>query len=625
MQKIKYNYTAIVIVVSIFLGIVSFAVFYDHTKDYLRSICNEELLDYATHNVYSTKSELEKAVQITQASGEAFASLTDMTSMEAMKKLRLVDYCTPFEFMVLCDTKGKGINSLGGMADYSGIWGFQRAVYGESTITTIDLDGDGSLEIVISAPVAAGGKVTGTVHGIYGSFDLAKIINLNSFGGKGYAVVVNSNGDIIIPDASTDKLNRNNENYWSFFRKAEFAADVSCEDMLRDVQEKKSGFAVFSVGEEQRELHYSPLGVNDWYLLQMVNADVALNYTRPMTAMVMLLVVALILVFLAVAFTVNRQMARSRKEREAEAERFQTLAENIPGGVAELLIGEECLVQYANDGFFHMMGYSKEEFQNGWIQGRNFRVLFENDRAELMEKIRGQIGRTNQVYVEYQIRRKDNTTCWVSMTGKVITRGKDVALVQAIMTDVTLQKEKTTAIMEGARKDKMTGLYDKVSVTELITREFQMIQMGSVDALLVLDIDNFKHVNDTYGHQKGDEAIIMIADTIKEVFQAADLKGRIGGDEFMVLMKNVTSIEYAKNRVTIFQDSVRKLELAGETGRLSCSVGGVIIPMRELHDYSEVFAWADANLYQIKNSEKGQARITEYSKAQKNDMGGNAL
>lgn len=613
MQQKRRNYTILIIAAVIVLAIGAFGFFYSHAREYLRSIANTELSDYATHNAYSTKSELEKAVQLTQTAGESFTSIDDLSSEAAFRKLRILAHDTPFEAMILCTLDGHGIDSSGGSIDSSKLPNFKRTTYGESHIATMDIDDDSELEIIVSAPIISDGKVTGTLHGIYQSFDLTKIINVNSFGGEGYAVLVESDGDIIVPDNSSVCLNKDDENYWTFFKRGSFDSSCTYTDLLQNIQDKKSGIAVYSYGNQQREMYYTPVGVKDWYLLQMVTSDVVNNYTTPMTRMVFLLIISLCALFVIISFAVHYQMEQSRKEKAIETERFRTLADNIPGGVAELLVNDGCLVEYANDGFFQLMGYTKEDFMHGWIEGHCLRILQNEDRNSLMERIHKQIQKSNRVSVEYQIKRSDGAVCWISMAGKVIRNRQNESLVQAIITDVTVQKQQTSEIMESAKLDKMTQLYDKVSVTEIITRELQLPQNGSVNALLILDIDNFKQVNDTYGHPLGDVAIIMIAETLKKTFRSTDIKGRIGGDEFIVLLRNVRSMENVTKLLATFQQKIRELELAGKVGALSCSIGGIVIPMIKIYAFDELFKQVDHNLYSAKNSQKGSSNITTYA------------
>ena len=92
--------------------------------------------------------------------------------------------------------------------------------------------------------------------------------------------------------------------------------------------------------------------------------------------------------------------------------------------------------------------------------------------------------------------------------------------------------------------DEMTSLFNKMTVEKLITKALTENDNRS-HALMLIDIDNFKSVNDVYGHTMGDHAISVIAGVISSQFRSTDYVGRVGGDEFCVLMADIPSREIA--------------------------------------------------------------------------------
>ena len=98
-----------------------------------------------------------------------------------------------------------------------------------------------------------------------------------------------------------------------------------------------------------------------------------------------------------------------------------------------------------------------------------------------------------------------------------------------------------------AENDEMTGLLNKTTVQRLCDEVLQH-GCGEEHAMLVVDIDNFKAVNDLYGHQMGDHTICAIADLLSANFERSDFVGRIGGDEFVVLMRNITDHEMVRQK-----------------------------------------------------------------------------
>jgi diguanylate cyclase (GGDEF)-like protein len=129
-------------------------------------------------------------------------------------------------------------------------------------------------------------------------------------------------------------------------------------------------------------------------------------------------------------------------------------------------------------------------------------------------------------------------------------------------------------------------------------------------SLLVMDADHFKLINDTLGHQQGDEALKIISQTTKRCLGPADLVGRVGGEEFGVFLPGAALAEASKV-AKVIRSSIRKTEFPAGTDfrRLSVSVGGV--PFQRIASYDELFSIADQGLYQAKASGRDRIRITE--------------
>ena len=127
-------------------------------------------------------------------------------------------------------------------------------------------------------------------------------------------------------------------------------------------------------------------------------------------------------------------------------------------------------------------------------------------------------------------------------------------------------------------------------------------------AFLVIDADDFKSINDAYGHARGDEALRAIAATIKQEVREKDLVGRIGGEEFAVLLFDVTQAEAATIAERI-RTAIRRLDFTPEGVRhpLSVSIGGTLVAQPAPFD--AIFRQADRHLYLAKHAGRDQVRL----------------
>lgn len=152
--------------------------------------------------------------------------------------------------------------------------------------------------------------------------------------------------------------------------------------------------------------------------------------------------------------------------------------------------------------------------------------------------------------------------------------------------------------------DPMTKLLNKTTMEDIVKQTI-LDNPESNNAILMIDIDNFKKVNDTHGHAFGDEVIMMIARCLKNAFRSSDSVGRMGGDEFMVMLKDV-SCEQAISLANIYQKVIQE-----ESDKLSrpfpitSSVGIAFFPEGG-NTYEEVYHKADMALYEVKQHHKGQ-------------------
>lgn len=161
-----------------------------------------------------------------------------------------------------------------------------------------------------------------------------------------------------------------------------------------------------------------------------------------------------------------------------------------------------------------------------------------------------------------------------------------------------------------AEIDEMTKLLNKATA-EKMAKQILEEYPDENHAILMIDIDNFKNVNDSLGHDVGDHVISVVAGIISMQFGGSDIVGRIGGDEFMVFMKNVEDREEARRKAQNIVDAFCKKENLSIPDCVSVSIGMAFSDESGI-EYEPLFKKADEALYVSK--EKGKSCYTEYSK-----------
>lgn len=214
-----------------------------------------------------------------------------------------------------------------------------------------------------------------------------------------------------------------------------------------------------------------------------------------------------------------------------------------------------------------------------------------------------------QIYFEIRIKNTNLDYRWVSVfiTKESDTLSSDYLL--CLIQDIEERKKNEDKLRLEAEKDPLTQLYNKTTVKSLIEETFEKASSGQ-HALIIIDIDNFKIINDTRGHVVGDQILLAFAAELNKNFRETDILGRAGGDEFIVLLKNVQSVAMVCDKLQRLSSSFKKYGIDhGFPGRLSMSIG-VAMFNKDGKVYEELFKKADAALYEAKRNGKDQYKFS---------------
>lgn len=179
------------------------------------------------------------------------------------------------------------------------------------------------------------------------------------------------------------------------------------------------------------------------------------------------------------------------------------------------------------------------------------------------------------------------------------------ALIIGNIRDKKRGKVKDDGLVQLAETDQLTGLYNKVT-TEKKIKEFIEANPGAQSLFFVLDIDNFKKVNDTLGHAFGDEVLRTIGQRIQMEFRASDIIGRAGGDEFIILLKELKDDEIIVREARKVERFFQGFEVGSYTKyTVTASIGCAVFP-RDAQDFESLYKSADQALYLAKKRGKNQ-------------------
>lgn len=213
-------------------------------------------------------------------------------------------------------------------------------------------------------------------------------------------------------------------------------------------------------------------------------------------------------------------------------------------------------------------------------------------------------GRSSVSY-EYERSLSDGSTRWVHNEAHFLTDVDSGHLcVMLSVKDITADKREEQKLYEAVTLDQMTKVLNRETAMGYI-KQILDYESDKLHVLYMLDIDNFKGINDTFGHQAGDRFLIRLAGELKKAFREDDVVGRIGGDEFFIFLKNVVEIGMIAKKARDILDIVSRAGEGYSQTELSGSIGIALYP-GDGRTVEELYAKADEALYVAKGGGKDQ-------------------
>jgi len=208
---------------------------------------------------------------------------------------------------------------------------------------------------------------------------------------------------------------------------------------------------------------------------------------------------------------------------------------------------------------------------------------------------------------EYRHKKEDGAYVWVRLSAQMLPDpySSDVRA-SFLLRDIDAQKREELTRMDQLRMDTLTGALNRGTFMEAANAVFACPRAGSLHALVMVDIDFFKRINDRFGHGYGDRVLSRVCDLLRSALRADDLIGRIGGDEFVLLLKNVASSEALGAKMDSLCAQLN--QRISEDLSVSCSFGAATCPQDGVC-FEELYRKADAALYAAKEAGRNCTRL----------------
>lgn len=297
-------------------------------------------------------------------------------------------------------------------------------------------------------------------------------------------------------------------------------------------------------------------------------------------------------------FVVTFADVTRRNEEKATRELYSRIIDHSASEIYLINIKKGIMFSAANAAACSNSGYAIEEFDDLPID----RIFIDYSRDKFDALIH-HLEQENNSHIRLQttFQRKDGTDYEVEAIFQLMRYGKN-SVVSVIANDITQRREQERRVEYLAMHDELTGLPNRVHFSKKLEQLLDAASPEKEFALFYLDLDKFKYVNDTFGHDMGDALLKVVAERIRTCVRKSDMIARIGGDEFAALIDPIDSIERVKTLARDIRNAVAApYEIKGRKLDIDTSIGIAIAP-QDGDNPDALKKNADLALYKSKNT-----------------------
>lgn len=286
---------------------------------------------------------------------------------------------------------------------------------------------------------------------------------------------------------------------------------------------------------------------------------------------------------------------------QAEQIVFDIMSKSMPGGIVAGYAEEGFPLYFVNERYLNMLGYTSYDDYFKEANGLGITHIHPDDREMVNNEIMSSYSMDSQYGMEYRIKHKDGHYVHVYDIGKkmVTPDGKDVII--CVLYDMTEEAKLKSVLMQESYYDALTGLYNRRGLDKRLEELFAEPEKLGYGAMIMIDSDGLKGINDIYGHEKGDIYLKKIANIINNFGNGSSVASRQGGDEYVLflydyeseeeLLEAIEALQYIRNHNSVHLDKDVNV-----TVRFSLGYSLV----NDCTDYRKLIKDADEKMYQNK-------------------------
>lgn len=391
--------------------------------------------------------------------------------------------------------------------------------------------------------------------------------------------------------------------------------------ILNEMKKNSSDFVTYTFNNQKYYLYYTPSSINDWYLFSIFDAeslDSTANTFKKISTkisnqfVIITFIFECLILFIQVYHYIKSIKTNARLILEKE--KYETVIKHSQGVIWEYDILTDTMIKSdKNSGIYTGTDYTT----NLSATLLNNDIIYPEDIAICSDFLHDLKLGKKEIHSIFRAKDITGEYVWFDLVGITILKENLPVTIIGKMTNVDKQQKEYERLKQHALEDPLTKLYNRSAASAKINTIISQTELSHMHAFCMIDIDNFKSLNDNLGHTFGDAVLIEFSSKITNLLQENDLAFRIGGDEFAVFLTDIPSLEYVEDTAQKISNILKELLLGNNRPfDISGSVGISLYPNHGA-TFEDLFARADIALYHSKDLGKDC-----YSIYTKETMGG---
>lgn len=613
MRHLKVQLPVIASILITFGCLIGIAVWFDaNTESLIEKSVKHSLEQTCRAQAAGFKTRLEDQLTMLRSMTMYFDG-TDMNNIKDVRaSIHQFKDTATFTALYVADKNGHCISTEGNEFDISEMDFFERTISNQEIISKQILPDTNYMEsLILSVPIRKKRQTQGILFGVYSGEKLNDFIEGFNYNENASSILVSSDGMIIARSKNSKLITSRIVNFFDLGTSWGINGETDINTVKSAFNTAKPLVIPYETGTQKRMAILAPVAVKGWFYAlitpQTVITDMSTTISSQIIAVEIILSLAFLMLIFSIIFLIknNREILRTNEKFRIATKQTQTI-------VFDYDFFKERL-ELSGDTEFLSTKYIDR------LQGKQVIELFNQVHSDDISFIQDlQALRSNaetSFNREVRIKCRDENYYWFKFIGTVVRTENGAAhrfVGNLVNVDEVMNKEQI--LKQKAEEDPLTGLLNKSTFREHIEKVLNDSSDDELYAFYIIDLDNFKKVNDTMGHAVGDRVLLDTAKKICMVFSDKDFVGRIGGDEFAAFLKlqavdHITGEKILQSKAKALCTKLNELYSDGNIKvNVSSSIGVAIYPKHGTK-YSDLFRHADKALYVAKNNGKNQFHI----------------